>query len=188
VPAPDSSPAAGRSRSLLPVAAVALVLGGVAAGWAAVADVPFRREAARAEVLEREVEALRAETAALRREVGALRFALQVTAASGAQGTQVAAATGVPAAAPVLAAPATPAQGPEAARSSEASAPDGPPRQYLHLESPTPAVTVRQGSTGALIVTNTDPALAGQRIEILAYTDEPGPMRLEVTVPPARAP
>lgn len=201
---PGAIPAVGRARWLAPTVVTALVLA-AAAGWALGAGERSDRET-RTEALAREVEVLRTDATALRREVAELRFALQVSAASGAQAAPAArSVTGSeeapgPAGTPVApreaeaarpdgsVAPSRPAAVAQAVAPGGAEAPSGPPRHYLHLESPTPAVTVRQGSTGALVVTNTDPALAGQRIEILGYTEAPEPVRLEITVPPARTP
>jgi hypothetical protein len=132
------------------------------------------------------------ELAELRLQLEQLRFAVQV---AGVTGSATPAAQGGPLAT-VAPSPHVPRSVPEAARQEPAAgrhadpASSSPPpgsriRAYEHFDIPYTAVTIQQSTTGDLVIQNTDPSLAGQTIEVRAYTSDPAPQVLRIVVPPA---
>jgi hypothetical protein len=62
--------------------------------------------------------------------------------------------------------------------------PDLPKKPYKSFDLTTDKVTVRQDSTGALVVTNTDPALTGKTIQLIAHGEDGSTQQVSVVVPP----
>ncbi len=122
-------------------------------------------------------EALLREVADLRRELTQLRFAVQLSAATNPNPGALPPPGGLPDPAP------EPPPTPRVAAAPSDRPPD-PARRYERFDVPTSAVTVRQGSGGDLVIWSTDPALAGQVIEVRAWTSDATPHLLRLTVPP----
>lgn len=160
-----------------PGAAVALALAAAAVGALAVAWMTSAGASARPDC---GCDApLRGEVAALRLELEQLRFAVQLAGATGPTTPPAPAAASPPAAPPATPGPAD-AHRPATAAPPQAEGAGSEER----FETPTSAVTVRRGSSGDLVVRNTDPALTGQTIEVRAHGPGAAPALLQVVVPP----
>jgi hypothetical protein len=68
--------------------------------------------------------------------------------------------------------------------SSSAAPAGGPTRRFATLRSPNPAITIREDATGGITVTNTDPSLTGQRLEVTGETADGRTERFHIIVPP----